>query len=393
MRKSSECKVRVSRHFRMWLNEGRYLGENVLVGQKRVIPPGIVTVLPALKSPISSRQLIDALLQAFPGTALAEAAADELLRAGIVVTEGSELDKSEESFANWVWSSATAEHFLASRRVRWLAEEAEVQKYACLLQSRKPPALWDDILDADTDWQPLGIDVRARKTFKIFERRRTVRQFNATKLSMESLGAILCAGLGIQDFLDLPLRLVHPLRFTPSPGGLNALSAYVFSKKVAGLERGVFQYSALRNQLRMIGALPNNNLSLFFGNQNWADDAAAVCVLCADYRKMAWKYSDESAFNSLLIECGHVAQNMMVCAASLCIGSAPTNAIDQPEVERQLQLKFPDCAALYAIAFGHKDVTRPSDHYSAEALSKLRAQLGAVYREPGSEHRNEDAQP
>jgi SagB-type dehydrogenase family enzyme len=125
-----------------------------------------------------------------------------------------------------------------------------------------------------------------------------------------------------------------------------------------------------------IAELPLDPLSYLFGNQGWADEAAAVCILCADYRKMAWKYSDQSAFNSLLIESGHIAQNMMVCAAALSVGSVPTNAVDQAELERCFSLDFPNQAVIYALALGHEDPDRGRDHYDANALSRLEEIVG-----------------
>lgn len=67
---------------------------------------------------------------------------------------------------------------------------------------------------------------------------------------------------------------------------------------------------------------------------------------------------------------------MMVCAASLSIGSVPTNALGQDELEQHFHLSFPGQAVVYAIAFGYEDLTRGWDHYSPERLAQLKAVVG-----------------
>lgn len=375
-------KVRVSRYLTVRFRDGRYIGENSMTGTKRVLPLGLLKTLSSISEEVVVDEFLGLLRQEFPNTDLVGAATEELLATGILVRCGSELDAKERSFDSWPWGAETAEHFLATRRIRWLAGEQDAVRYSQLLLSAAPPALWDE--QENPDWQPIGIDIRARQAFKIFEKRRTVRQFCDRTMPAESLGAILFAGVGIHDFLHLPYRPVHPLRFTPSPGGLNGVCAYVLSKRVDGLEPGVFQYNALNNQLRRVGDLPQLGLAHHFGNQAWMEEAAMVCVICADYKRITWKYSDQSAFNSLLIECGHIAQNMMLCAASLSIGSVPTNAIDQQQLEEVLGLPFPDRVALYAIGFGHRDVSRQADPYSNIALGKLKMLFGVTNDSDGN---------
>jgi len=153
---------------------------------------------------------------------------------------------------------------------------------------------------------------------------------------------------------------------------------------VHDLTPGTYVYNALRNQVRRTADLPSIRLSALFGQQRWADEAAVVCVLCCSFRKMAWKYTDQSAFNSLLIESGHIAQNMLVCAAAFSLGGVPTNALDQSQLEQHLLLDFPEDAALYAVGLGHKDQTCSDDHYCATSVERL-AQIiesGAAINQP-----------
>jgi len=71
---------------------------------------------------------------------------------------------------------------------------------------------------------------------------------------------------------------------------------------------------------------------------------------------------------------------MMVCAAAMSIGSVPTNALDQEELEQIFPLTFPGQAAVYAVAFGYEDPNRGRDHYSEERIAQLKAVLSEVRR-------------
>lgn len=374
--------VRPSHLLIVHLDGDRYVAENPMIGKKRVIPHRLLGIFQWLAPGERTAALRERLEAVFPGTAVAGDAIDEMLRTGILVARGTPLDEAETAFSGWAWGRETALHFLAMRRVRWLEQKAEPRAYANLLNEHVPPRLWDDISEPSDRWLPLGIDLKARNVFNALRRRRTVRQFSTQELSRHELGSILSAGLGIFDFLELPLRPTHPLKFSPSPGGLNAIGAYVFLQISSEFDAGIYLYNGLRNQLHRIAPQPFEHcLSEMLGHQPWMDEAPVICVLYADCKKMNWKYTDESAFNSLQIECGHIAQNMMICASSLGLGSVPTNAIDQPLLERYLPLTFPDQIALYAIGFGHRDIRRPNDCYSNEALREfclVRDQAGHI---------------
>jgi len=376
--KESCVLIRPSKHLSLRLEEGRYIAQNHLVGQERVLPISVITLLASITDFISTDTMSEHLKKLFPQSLVTRDAVAELTKSGILVKKQSELHVQEERFNEWVWSREAAKHFLATRRVRWMKESVEVEAFGKLLRTQELPSLWDDVTAENESWEALGVHIGARETFNLLKERRSLRQFSNDPIASEALGAILSAGLGIQKFLKLPLRPTYPLRFSPSPGGLNVFTGYIFVKNVSNLSPGIYRYNALRNQVLKIGELPDLPLSYLFGNQTWADEASAVCLLIANYKRMAWKYSDQSAFNSLLIESGHIAQNMMVCAASLSVGSVPTNAVAQAELEQYLSLTFPHHAVLYALAFGHEDMTRSKDHYSSASLLRLKEIVGGA---------------
>lgn len=362
--------IRVAKYLSIRLINGKYIASNEFVGTSIQLPIAIVNLATQIPNYESCRCFVATLSKIYSQDSAGEAIAKRLLDAGIFVECNGPLDKLEGQFHHWNWGKSTGAHFLATRRVRWFDETKELEIFGEKLKRANIPPLWTDI-DETEEWHPLSVSVLAAGVHKLLAKRRSVRQFVDQPIESEKLGAILNAGLGITGFLKLPFRPTFPLRYSPSPGGLNCFTAYLFINKVQGIKRGIYRYNALRNQVKYIASYPSESLGVLFGNQQWASESAVMVVLAADYDKMSWKYEDASAFNSLLIESGHIAQNMLICAAEVGIGSVPTNAIDQARLEYYLGIQFPHQALTYSIGFGIQDYTRNGDYYSAASLKRL----------------------
>jgi SagB-type dehydrogenase family enzyme len=353
-------------------NEKFYIGSDI-VGRVRQVPTGLLNLIRGWTS-VSYDDLLLTLNQHGVPKQRAMAALDCLVEAGILIECDGALDLKERALQCCPWGRSTISHLLATRRVSWMDRSRELEALGELLRNVPAPPLWRDI--DGTAWQPLAVTLQARSVFELMAHRRSVRQFSSQPIDAADLGAILSAGIGIHDFLHLPYRPVFPLRFTPSPGALNCYEAFIFCANVNSLNDGVYLFDPILNNVRAEAVLPRSKMTGIFGNQSWMEEASAVIVLCADYKKMAWKYRDASAFNSLLLEAGHIAQNISLCAASLGLGSVCTNAIDQEQIEQILGIPAGCRAFTYAIAVGYQDLSRPIDYYSSEALARLEMIFG-----------------
>jgi hypothetical protein len=154
MKELRDVFVRSSQYLALRLKEGNYIGQNPMVGSERILPLPIVAMLASIRDYISAEKIASDLQKQIPTTALAEAAVIELIGVGLLVEQGTTLDGEEEGFKEWVWSREAAMHFLATRRVRWMDEVAEVEVFGRLLQKQEMPALWDDISGTLTPGKP-----------------------------------------------------------------------------------------------------------------------------------------------------------------------------------------------------------------------------------------------
>ena len=83
---------------------------------------------------------------------------------------------------------------------------------------------------------------------------------------------------------------------------------------VEGLAPGFYHYSAYDHDLGLIETDRMPKLSELVGGQDWADEMPCLILLCATLGRTMWKYDDPNAYRVVLIEAGHIGQNIMLAA-------------------------------------------------------------------------------
>jgi SagB-type dehydrogenase family enzyme len=159
--------------------------------------------------------------------------------------------------------------------------------------------------------------------------------------------------MGIVAFADTDQGRV-PLKPTPSGGGRNPYEAYVYARKVEGLRPGLYHYSAVDNSLGLLTDAPLPEVGDLLAGQPWFDNAAAVVLLVAHFERTMWKYPHPTGFRVVLIEAGHIAQNMLLAATANGLASAPTCAVSDSPLQRILGLDPVSQAVVYTVSIGVK---------------------------------------
>jgi SagB-type dehydrogenase family enzyme len=186
----------------------------------------------------------------------------------------------------------------------------------------------------------------------LIEQRHSCRQLEAAALSLLQLGTLLRAGYGVlgesnsfDGFLERPV---------PSGGALYPLELYVLASRVEGFGGGVLHYLPLVHAVEVLHADPLPRLlsaEMFLG-QPYLANAAAILVITAVVERSMWKYEDRG-YRYILLEAGHVAQNVILCATGLGLGSLPLGGFFDDDVAALLRLDPEREIPLYGIAVGH----------------------------------------
>lgn len=280
---------------------------------------------------------------------------EQLVDVGGLVVKGSDESQEDDRYSTkWEWGHIAGLFHFGSRNPNFMTRE-EAEAYLVERAGIRPsPATYKKNSDGAVALPEVAT---ADPVLSAMLRRRSVRAFLDKPVSAEQLGEVLLSGLGILGFFEHPDLGTMPLTLTPSGGARNPFDAYVYCRKVDGVPNGLHHYSAVQHSLEPCGAGPWPEPSEFLPEQVWVDDAAAVVFLVANFDRTMWKYGEAFAYKTILIEAGHIAQNMAVACAKFGLAANPTLGIHDDKIEQAIGVNPPLVSAIYALSIGHPDAS------------------------------------
>lgn len=341
--------VRAARTLVFTHQDGAILGCNFLARSVFGCDGDLISLLSETTEWTDAQALVDG---PFQGDA---SAIDSLVGNAAVVVEGSPLARREEEYvSSWRWSVPTGlMHFCLEDADIISLEESEALQRLHLAECPQPPLF----LRNRRRKVALPEARHSSALIELMARRRTVRAAAAPSITLAQLSDCLFAGMGITGFTQNCVGAL-PLGMTPSGGARNPYEAYVFARRVDGLEPGIYHYSALDHDLGRVGArLPR--FSELVGGQDWADEMPCLVILVADLNRTMWKYSDPNAYRVVMIEAGHIGQNIMLAATHHGLSACPTAALAHAKIREALRLDALMSAPVYAMTLAVPGVEAP----------------------------------
>jgi SagB-type dehydrogenase family enzyme len=303
-----------------------------------------------------------------------------LMEVGALVEDAGKAAALEQEFLNtWNWGiPAAMMHFSVQENEFLSSSQIEEKQIETASHTPSPPLyLGNEGLETHTFENPLRGD---RALLDLMSRRRSNRDVGNRPVSIRDLSEILFSGMGITGFTQNCVGTL-PLKMTPSGGARNPYEAYVVARNVEGLAPGIYHYSALEHSLGKLKAAPLNALGSLVGGQEWADQMACVIFLSAFMDRTMWKYDDPNAYRVVLIEAGHIGQNMMLVGTEKGITVCPTAALSHEPLFNLLELPSRvTCAPIYALALGY-----PSQDGAPEK-NRAAPSPGRPFRSASSSH-------
>lgn len=187
----------------------------------------------------------------------------------------------------------------------------------------------------------------------LLRRRFSCRRFADRPLGLQAVSTLLHTGygvlgtaqLGAMEFLERPV---------PSGGGLYPLELHLLARAVEGLTAGIHHYAVIGHglELRREVALPRALRDYLFMGQSQLTEAPAILLISAVAERCLRKYGDRG-YRYILLEAGHVAQNLNLAAAALGLGSCNIGGFFDLELGALLRIDPEQEIALYGIAVGH----------------------------------------
>ena len=148
----------------------------------------------------------------------------------------------------------------------------------------------------------------------VLRRRQTTRSFADVPMALDRLATVLkhAAGLRTPDGPDIGNRSY------PSAGARYPLEVYVIARRVEGLEAGVYHYRLRDHVLEGLGT---GHVETVVGSlaDDWMRAAGVFVIVTALFERNFRKYG-QRGYRDVLIEAGHLGQNLALVTASVGLG-------------------------------------------------------------------------
>lgn len=174
-------------------------------------------------------------------------------------------------------------------------------------------------------------------------KRRSVREFATTPLTLQEVSQLLWAAQGITS--------PWGGRTAPSAGALYPLEIYLVAGQVKNLPSGIYKYQPKDHSLlRISEGDKREEVWKAALKQPWVKNAPVIFIFTAVYQRTTQKYG-ERGIRYVHIETGHAAQNLLLQAVALDLVGVPVGAFYDEVLKKTLNIKEDP---LYIISIGKK---------------------------------------
>ncbi|CEQ20129.1 SagB/ThcOx family dehydrogenase [Paraclostridium sordellii] len=185
--------------------------------------------------------------------------------------------------------------------------------------------------------------------------RRSVRKYGNEKITLAELSYLLWATQGIQTVKDKS----SVLRTVPSAGCTHPFETYLIINNVENLKCGVYRYLPLEHKLLLIKSLNNVDDAIDKATPNQPFVQGFVSKSAVVFAWSCIPYRSEHKFNitahkKILIDIGHVCQNLYIASESLNHGTCAIGIYDQDIIDNMLDLDGVDEFVIYMACVGKK---------------------------------------
>lgn len=243
-------------------------------------------------------------------------------------------------------------------------EEGVDEAYATDQELKKPQPpltkapMTERILELPTDFSSLPIE---KDFLRIINSRKSHRVYTQAPMTLLELSYLLWCTQGVKSVRG---KSYATLRTVPCGGARHEFECYLALRKVAGLEDGLYHYLPMKHQIEFLG--PREDLEDFISRslceQSWAARANAVFYYSCVFYRAEWRYGIW-AHAPILMDSGHVTENLYLAATSIGLGGCAIAAVAPQIANEAFSLDGREETVFYAMPVGK---IRPEDQQAEE---------------------------
>lgn len=180
--------------------------------------------------------------------------------------------------------------------------------------------------------------------------RRSHREYIDCLISIDELSYLLWATQGVEEIKGDNYATLRPV---PSAGARHPFETYLSVNRVEGLQKGIYRYLPLEHQLLFVREEKEIAEKITEGalKQSFAGDAAVNFIWsCMPYRS-EWRY-DYRSHKVMLLDAGHVGQNLYTACEALGLGTCAIASYDQEIMDKMVEIDGEEEFVVYMAPVG-----------------------------------------
>jgi len=203
--------------------------------------------------------------------------------------------------------------------------------------------------------EPFEAKIKKGLVTKCILDRVSTRLFDDLPISIKDLSYLLWATQGIKKKAHDKRHAHHAIKRTvPSAGSRHPFETYIIVQNVSGLKKGIYRYVASNNSLAIIknGSVSKTSISEAVCRQIFCAKAPVLFVWTAIPYRTEWRYGTKSSMKSILIDAGHVGQNLHIACEALGFGTCMIGAYWQEAMDKILKVDGKEEFTIYLAPVG-----------------------------------------
>ena len=207
-----------------------------------------------------------------------------------------------------------------------------------------------DTRDLPHDFSALAVD---NDFLHVINSRKSHRVYTDEPITLTQLSYLLWCTQGVKSVRG---KSYATLRTVPGGGARHPFECYMAIRRVEGLEPGLYHYLPMTHQIEYLGTPddPEGLIGRTLQGQHWAEKASVVFYYSCVFYRAEWRYGIR-AHPTVLIDSGHITENLYLAATSIGLGGCAVASVDGPEANRAFRVDGTEETIFYAMPVGTID--------------------------------------
>ena len=191
---------------------------------------------------------------------------------------------------------------------------------------------------------------KAPMTGQITDLPKSHRVYTDEEISLTELSYLLWCTQGVKEIRG---KSYATLRTVPSGGARHPFECYMAIRKVKGLEEGLYHYLPMTHQIERLGNIEDMDafISKSLCEQTWAAKSSVIFYYSCVFYRAEWRYG-VWAHGPVLIDAGHVTENLYLASESIGLGGCAIAAVEPEPSNKAFGLDGVEESVFYAMTVG-----------------------------------------